>query len=300
MLDSNGTLILYGGGNEDGPWTISSGATINLNLGTYVTTPNGVISGGGQLKVTGASLRSVASRHLRSSRSRQVPSDGPGFLSIGKTFYWDGGTIAGTGGAELAGNGTGVISGVSGPMTLTDRTFNNYGYIAYAVNPGVGNSPLTLTGTAQFNTFGATDINADGSIFGSSGTSLGIFQAGLLEKSSSNGTSTISAPMTNDALVIAWNGTLVIGGNGGHTGTSTPTRVPRLPSVHRARRSTAASIYGPGNIAFLSGSGTEIDGDYYIGGQTSIARCSRDVRFLCVHAGLSLQRCRNAQPVRRL
>ncbi len=274
VLATNGTLILYGGGNGDGPYTINTGATINLNLGTYTMTPNGVISGGGQLELTGASLTigGVTTPAIFTLTAGTL--DGPGFLSIGKTFYWDGGTIAGSGGAELAGNGTGVLSGVSGPMTLTDRVFNNYGFIAYAVDPLSGNSPLTLTGSAQFNTYGATDINADGSIFGSSTTNIGVFQSGQFVKDTSNGTSTIAAPMKNDAFVASYSGTLVIAGSGTHTGTFYPDTGATIAFGASSTSINGGSIYGPGNIAFRSGSGTEIGGYYSIGGQTSIANAA--------------------------
>jgi uncharacterized repeat protein (TIGR01451 family) len=273
---SNGTLILYGGGNGNGPYTIGSGATINFNIGTYTMTPNGVISGPGQLQVSGATLTigGVTTPDIFSLSAGVL--DGPGFLSIGKAFYWDGGTIAGNGGAELAGHATGILSGIYGAMTLTDRVFNNYGFIVYAVNPGSGNLPLTLTGSAQFNTYGATEINADGSIFGSPTTNVGVFQSGQFVKDTSTGISTIAAPMTNEALVMVLDGTLVISGNGTHTGAFIPyySDTTIAFSATNTLVNGGGGISGNGNIAFYAESVTEIDGYYDIGGQTSIANAA--------------------------
>ncbi len=266
----SGSQFLFSGGTVD----IQSGATVDFQTGSNGATSGGVMGGGGTLSISGGSLNigSVTSPATFSLTAGTL--DGPGFLSIGKTFFWDGGTITGAGGAELAGGGTGTLSGVSGPMTLNDRTFTNYGYINYAVDPSLSNSPLTLTGIARFNTYGLTDITADGSILGGPSTSVGIFQAGQLQKSSSSGTSTISAPMTNDAFVAAWMGTLVIGGNGAHTGAFYPDTGATIAFGASSTSINGGSIDGPGNVAFLSGSGTEIDGDYYIGGQTSIANAA--------------------------
>jgi len=113
VLATNGTLILYGGGNGDGPYTINTGATINLNLGTYTTTPNGVISGGGQLEITGASLTigGVTTPAIFTLHTGTL--DGPGFLSIGKSFYWDGGTIADSFGETAAPSSPATVSGSS-------------------------------------------------------------------------------------------------------------------------------------------------------------------------------------------
>ena len=273
---SSGALVLSGGGNGNGPYGISSGATLDFSANTYTMTPNGVISGAGTLQVSGATLTigGVTNPDILSLSSGTL--DGAGFLSIGKTFYWDGGTIAGTGGAELAGHASGVLSGVSGPMTLTDRVFNNYGFINYAVNPSSGNSALTLTGTAQFNTYGATEISADGSISGASTTNLGVFQSGQFVKDSTTGTSTISAPMTNEAVVLVLDGTLVIGGNGTHTGAFLPYYSDTTIAFGAPNTlvNGGGGIAGNGNIDFLSGSSTEIDGYYDIGGQTHIANAS--------------------------
>jgi uncharacterized repeat protein (TIGR01451 family) len=270
---ASGTLTFQGGSQYEftnGTVDIQSGATMDFTTGSNGVTTGGVMGGAGGLSINGGTLNigSVVSPATFTLTAGVL--DGPGFLSIGKTFYWDGGTIQGTGGAELAGNGTGVLSGTSGPMSLIDRTFNNYGYIAYPVDPTAPDDPLTLSGAAQFNTYGMTDILGDGSIFGGATTSIGVFQSGVLQKSLGLGTSTINPPMTNDAVVVAHLGTLVIAGDGVHHGWFIPDHDATIAFGANSTTVAGGSIFGDGNVAFLNGSTSDIDGYYSIGQQTSI------------------------------
>jgi uncharacterized repeat protein (TIGR01451 family) len=265
----NGALYEFTNGTVD----IQSGGTIDFTTGSSGTTTGGVMGGAGTLSISGGTLNigSVTSPATFSLTSGGV-LDGPGFLSVGKTLFWDSGTITGSGGTELAGGGNGTLSG-AGPMNLNSRGFNNYGHISYAVDPAAGNSPLTLNGNAVFSTYGTFDFTADGSILGGATTSFGVFPNGFLVKSNGAGNSTINPPTTNDAVIEAYVGTMTLAGSGTHHGWFI---VDSKATIVFAASSTVlinASVFGAGNVAFPSGT-SDIDALYDIEGQTSIGTAS--------------------------
>ncbi|HEV7427903.1 MAG TPA: hypothetical protein VGQ46_16225 [Thermoanaerobaculia bacterium] len=271
---TSGTLALAGGGTGDAPFAISSGATLDFPSAKYNMTANGVVSGDGTLSVSGGTLSigGVTSPGTFSLTAGTL--DGPGFLSIRNFFFWDGGTITGAGGTELAGTGSGVLSGVSGAMNLSSRIFNNYGTINYSVDPTTANSPLTLTGSGAFNTYGTTSITADGSIMGGAGTSFGIFPNGVVQKTGGTGTSTINPPTTNDSVLFGFSGTIVLAGDGIHHGQFSPSSGGTIAFAANDTKLINALVFGDGNIAFLSESTSDIDAFYVITGQTSIANAN--------------------------
>jgi len=266
-----GTLNLTGGGTGDAPFVIDSFSVLSFPSGSYTMTTGGVVSGDGTLSINGGTLNigGVTSPGTFSLSSGTL--DGPGFLSIRHTFFWDGGTITGSGGSELAGGGTGVISGTAGPMTLTSRTFEDYGYINYAVDPNFGNSPLTLAGSGVFKVFGTFDFTADGMISGGPSSSFGVFPNGVVVKSGGSGTSTISAPTTNDNAIQSFIGTIELAGDGTHHGAFIPDTGATIAFAAPNTTLVNAAVFGGGNIAFLGGSNSDVDAFYDIGGTTSIA-----------------------------
>jgi uncharacterized repeat protein (TIGR01451 family) len=282
---NSGTLEIGGAGSvsfdngsnftfASGSVNIDSGGIVNFKTGSNGASTGGVFSGPGELSITGGTLNigAVTSPGIFSLTAGTL--DGPGFLSVTNTLYWDGGTMTGSGGSELAGGGSGVLSGTSGAMNLTSRTFNNYGYINYAVDPTSGNSPLTLNGSAVFNTYGTFDFTADGSISGGPSSSFGVFPNGVVRKTGGGGTSTINAPTTNDSLIEASSGTIALAGNGTHHGSFIADQGATIAFAASSTTILNGAVYGGGNIAFLSGSTSDIEAYYDIGGQTSIANAS--------------------------
>jgi uncharacterized repeat protein (TIGR01451 family) len=271
-----GTLTFENGSQYEftsGTVDIQNGTTMDFTTGSSGVTSGGVMGGGGTLSISGGTLNigSVTSPATFSLTSGGV-LDGPGFLSVGKTLFWDSGTITGSGGTELAGGGNGTLSG-AGAMNLNGRAFNNYGYISYAVDPAQGNSPLTLNGNAVFSTYGTFDFTADGSILGGATTSFGVFPNGFLVKSNGAGNSTINPPTTNDAVIEAFVGTMTLAGSGTHHGWFI---VDSKATIVFAASNTAlinASVFGAGNVAFPSGT-SDIDALYDVEGQTSIGTAS--------------------------
>jgi len=282
---NSGTLEIGGAGSvnfdsgsnftfANGAVNIDSGGIVIFKTGSNGASTGGVFSGPGELSITGGTLNigSVTSPGIFSFTAGTL--DGPGFLSVTNTLYWDGGTMTGSGGSELAGGGSGILSGSSGAMNLTGRTFNNYGYINYAVDPTSGNSPLTLNGNAVFNTYGTFDMTADGPITGGPSSSFGVFPTGVVQKSGGTGTSAINAPTTNDAVIEAFTGTIALNGDGIHHGWFIADDSATIAFGAADTTLLNAAVFGGGNVAFLSGSSSDIDAFYDVGGTTSIASAS--------------------------
>jgi uncharacterized repeat protein (TIGR01451 family) len=263
-----GTLSLAGSGTGDAPFSISGDATLDFPTGSYTMTTGGVVSGGGTLSVTGATLSIGGVTEPAGFTLTAGTLTGPGFLSIGSTFQWDGGTIAGTGGAELAGGANGSLTGSSGTMVLDGRTFNDYGFI-----DDQATSPLQLTNGAVLAIYGTFGM-ADGTSItcGCAGVQplLTVAPNGLLVKSNGNGTAIISAPSANNASVWVFSGTLEFQRGGTHTGGFNAFSGTTIAfNAAGSTFTSTSSIGGDGTIDFGPGS-DNISGYYSVTGTTSI------------------------------
>jgi uncharacterized repeat protein (TIGR01451 family) len=280
-----GTLTFQSGSQYEftnGTVDIQNGATMDFTTGSNGVTSGGVMGGVGTLSISGGTLTIGAVVSPGTFSMTAGVLDGPGFLSVTNTLFWDGGTITGSGGTELAGGGTGTLSGIGGAMTLNGRIFNNYGTITYTADPTVpGNGELTLVGTpslpAAFNTYGTTDIQGDGSIFGGPDTLVGVFPNGIFTKSSGFGISGINAPTQNDSVMWAQSGTLAPG-KGTHNGLfRVDSGATILFGASFTTLTYAAEVSGNGDIEF-GGEGTAVSDAYYdIWGKTTISLA--DVTF---------------------
>jgi uncharacterized repeat protein (TIGR01451 family) len=265
---SSGTLSLGGGGTGNGPFNIAGGAVLDFPSSTYTMTTNGVVSGDGTLSVSGGTLTigGVTSPGTFSLSAGQL--DGPGFLSIRNFLFWDGGTITGSGGAELAGTGSGTASGNIGPMTLDTRTFNIYGTLNYDATTNM----LHLNNNAALNTYGTFSFLGDGDILADGPSSVGIFPNGLMQKHNGTGVSVIQPTATNNATVFVTSGAIEFAGGGTHTGSFFPdSNGSTLGSIIFSASATInGSVSGAGNVSFTAGN-TDYNGFFYsIGGKTSI------------------------------
>jgi len=262
----SGAQFEFTGGSVD----IQNGATMDFILGSNGVTSGGVLSGDGTLSISGGTLNIGGVTSPGTFALSAGTLDGVGFLSIQKYFFWDGGTMTGSGGAELAGTGQGTISG-AGPMTLDTRTFNNYGTIGYPATTNL----LHLNNGAAFNTYGTFNFEDDGDIIADGPSSVGVFPNGLMQKHAGSGVSTIYPSSTNDATVFVTHGAIEFAGNGTHGGsfvTDVDMGAGTTGKVIFSAPSTTinGAIYGAGNVSFPSGY-TDYDGFFYsVGGMTSI------------------------------
>lgn len=265
---NSGTLHLNGGGNADAPISISGGATLDFPTGTYSTTPNGVIGGSGILAVTGGQLTAGGVTNPDYLTLSAGTLDGGGFLSVGKQFDWSGGTIAGNGGAELAGAGIGNFTGANGQMTLSGRTFNDYGYVNFTATT----NELYLTNGATLSIYGTFDCQNDGEIgSGSFATNtVNVAPNGILKKSGGTGTSLVEPYVTNTAQVYATTGTLEFSGGGMHTGSFYAFNGSTLRFSNAGTTfDSGSSVSGDGTIDF-TGSANTLGGSYDVAGTTVI------------------------------
>jgi uncharacterized repeat protein (TIGR01451 family) len=259
---ASGTLTFHSGSQfafSGGTIDIQNGGTVDFQTGSSGATTGGVMGGAGTLSISGGTLNIGAVTSPATFAMAAGILTGPGFLSIGQQFNWDGGTLMGSGGTELAGGGQGSLSGGIGPMVLDGRTFNNYGYIHYH---GATN-PLQLSNGATFNNYFTFEIDDDGPINGTAPASFNVYPNGLLWKvGGSGGTTTIYPQVTNNANVYASTGTLEFAGNSTNSGlffafSPATIKFSAASSVFDA----SSGIGGDGTIKFSAGT-SQISGDY--------------------------------------
>jgi len=271
-VGSGATLMLRGGGTGGAPFSIDNGGTLDFPSGSYTMLAGGSVDGPGTLAVSGGSLEIGGVTEPDHFRLSAGTLTGNGFLSIGKGFDWSGGTITGTGGSELQGNGFGTISGADGPMVLDGRTFNNYGSISYTATT----QSLMLQNGATLGTYGTFDVQVDGAI--TCGCALPplikVAPNGVLMKSGGSGIFSIQAPLENTATIYSFSGTLQFTAGGTHTGGFYAFGGGK---VQWAGGSTTfqpfSNISGDGQIEFFSGSAV-IGGTYDVTGQTELTGAS--------------------------
>jgi len=264
-----GTLNLTGGGTGDAPFVIDSFSVLDFPSGSYTMTTGGVLSGAGTLSISGGTLSIGGVTEPGTLSLSAGTLTGPGFLSIKNAFFWDGGTITGTGGAELAGTGQGTISGAIGPMLLDTRTFDNYGTITYDAATNV----LHLNNNAELDTYGTFNFDGDADIIADGPSKVGIFPNGLMQKHNGTGVSVIEPLAQNDATVFVTSGTIEFAGGGTHSGSFVPdSNGSTVGTIAFSNSSTTINggVFGAGNVSFPSGD-TDYNGFFYsIGGKTSI------------------------------
>jgi len=260
VFANSGTLALAGGGSGDAPFTIASGATLDFPSGSYTMTPNGTVSGGGTLSVSGGTLSIGGVTAPTNFAISAGTLTGAGFLSVSGPFTWDGGTITGSGGTEIAGSGTGLFTGANGAMVLDGRTFNDYGTVTFTSM----SNPLALMNAAAFNVYGNFDFLCDGGVStDGSATSFNVLPNGVLSKSGGAGTTVIASPAYNDSTVLVTIGTLDFDGGGTHSGCFFVS-APGVLAFSTNTNSASGCITGDGTVSFPSGS-TFITGFYDVG-----------------------------------
>ncbi|HVR37628.1 MAG TPA: DUF11 domain-containing protein, partial [Thermoanaerobaculia bacterium] len=270
VVDNASTLALADGGNGDAPFAINDSSVLAFPSALYTMGTGGVVSGSGTLMINGGTLSIGGVTSPGGFVMTAGTLTGAGFLSIVNTMNWSGGTIAGTGGTELAGNGSGTISGADGAMTLDGRVFNDYGFINYTATT----NSLTLVNNAVFAVFGSFDFQDDGSVNGSSPASLTVSPNGGLSKNGGVGISSINVPFTNNASVFCSTGMLKVAGNGTHNGSFFTGSGGTIEFAAGSTTINNGFVGGDGVIKFSCGGSTDISGTYQVTGTTVITSAS--------------------------
>ena len=263
---TSGTLAVGGGGSGDGPFTIDAGAILDFPASTYTMTPNGVVSGSGTLSVSGGTLSIGGVTSPGAFAMSAGTLTGAGFLSVTSSMDWSGGTITGSGGAELAGTASATFSGADGLMILDGRTFNVYGHAYYSADTNF----LQLANGATLAVYGTFELTGDGSILSTGSPLFAVEPNGFVFKTGGTGTSTIDAPTANDATVDAFTGVLELAGDGTHNGSFYSSSGATIAfSASSTTLTGSSSIFSDGTIHFASGI-TSMSGYYSVNGTTLI------------------------------
>jgi hypothetical protein len=247
----NGTLLLNGGGLNDGAITVPIGTTLNLGGGTFAASPGSSITGPGDFIVSGAvatltGLVNLSGTHTFSGGTADLIGN---YICTNNTLLINGGTanFSGTGpitpaivnltggtlggsnlvtvsgalnwsGGNMAGNGRTVIpSGVtlsianSGLLFITGRTLENGGAALWT-----GTGSIALSSAVITNRAGALFHTMSPGSFLFGGGPSRFDNAGTFRKSASTGATTVESntSFTNYGTVDIRSGLLAA--NGGY------------------------------------------------------------------------------------
>jgi uncharacterized repeat protein (TIGR01451 family) len=263
----DGKAVLSGGGTSDAPFYLNTSGEVNFPSGTaYTMNTGGTVSGPGTLSVTGGTLTigGVTSPGIFVFKGGTL--DGNGYLAIGKTFTWTGGSFTGAGGTQLDGTGTGTITGNDAAMSLNGRNFDVYGQIGYAPTA----NEMTID-SATMTVFGNFNIENDGDILNGANGVFKISPNGVVSKTGGNGLSVISAGLLNNSMLAVYTGTLRIDSSAGvHKGGFLAFGSGTLQFNGGATLDPASGIGGFGTVAFTSGT-VDVQGAYSLNGLTTIS-----------------------------
>jgi hypothetical protein len=264
----SGTLNLSAGGTGGGTFIVESGAT--LSAGNY-TLSNATVNDAGSfqigtfnnltisgpstienLTIDGGTVTANAALTIQNLTMTGGTLTGPATVTIEDNFNWQGGSLTGTGDTVL--DGTSTLTGSF--FSPLERQVDNFGTATV-----VAGTSVTFENNAIWNNQpGSTLILPDSaglSSFFSGGSAFN--NAGTVEKTAPNGTSTISIAFNNTGTVDVQSGTLSLVGGGTGSGTFTIESGAVL----------SASSYTLQN-ATVSGAGTLQAGNLTIGGTTTI------------------------------
>jgi fibronectin-binding autotransporter adhesin len=240
----SGGLSLRSGGENDGDFAVSVGASVNLAGGTHDFVPISTLTGAGDLVVSGgvanlAGLVNLAGKHTFSAGTANITGDYlcvSNTLSIaGATVNFDGsgvvspaalnmglfGTLGGSNPVtvsgpttlqapcSMTGSNTVVANGgltILSSLTLSGRTLVN---TSSALWSNAGPVSITLNnGAVLSNAFGATfDCAVNGEIENGDNISM-VINAGLFRRTSGSEPLTVRTPFVNSGTVEAQSGTL--------------------------------------------------------------------------------------------
>jgi hypothetical protein len=261
-LNSNATVA----GLELGS-AISGQQVLLINSSTRTLTVNGpfVVRDKGLLRLTAGTIT------------------GTGDLTIASVFEWQGGTLSGSGVAQVDSGGTLSISGSVG-KSVNGRTLRNSGLIQLG-----GTGTVTLSGNAllENEATGRFDAIADANV-ASSGTPRSTWNnLGQFRRVSGNGTVNVSTAFNNQGEVEVLSGLLQFSGTGNAAGRFSVAANTTLRFSADYTLAPAGVIEGAGRAEFTGGSAT-LNGTYNITGSTLVSSGSLTASGTVVNVGNSL------------
>ncbi len=287
-----GALYLYGGGTNTGAFVLATLTALKLN-GTYDILNGATMAGDGTLEVAGGATTVDAGVTTLSTASGNLAIS-EGIATFNADVSFTGGLTLGN--AMLAGIGTVTFGeastwspyGASAIMDGTGNTvFNGHLEIsAYSKAEMTNGRTVTVGATASYSSLvggyetlvlrdGSTlQINGsfellDNTEIKSSGLASSIKNDGQFLKSGGTGTSTISLPFSNTAMVQVGTGTLYLSGGGSSTGDFAPATgaILKLNGSHTI--TGGATMSGSGTLEAAGGT-TIVDGRFDVAGNFTL------------------------------
>jgi hypothetical protein len=268
----SGTLVLAGGGTNNGCLSVDAGATLNVAGGTFISSPDSSIAGGGQFIFSGGTANFTGD-----------------WLGVNNTFNFSGGTAnfdgTGTvaplmlnltngvlGGAQTVTVGSGM-NWTGGAMNGTGRTVIPLGVTLHAIIPFAAfmttrtleiGGTMIWAGMGTINLNDAVITNRPGALFDVQNASSMNFgggtarldNAGTFRKSSTGQSSFNGVSVNNYSDVEIHAGTLSFLGGGFNTGTINVPAGTALELGGGFDSSVGSSIAGAGQFTATFGTVT--------------------------------------------
>jgi YD repeat-containing protein len=251
-----GSIDLDNDGTNTGVLNVAAGASLDFTStnGTqnYTIGPGATWQGAGSLDIDGQFVDLLVDTNFTVPDLNLIDGaiDGMSDLTITGTLDWTGGTMQGTGtttipsGATLAFGGAGTRPGL-------DRTLENSGIATWSGSEGLaGNGVFDNLSGATFTIQNAGEFDPQ------------VNNAGLLEKTSSSGTGSVSFPaflFNNTGMVDINSGSITLFNDGTDTGIFDVASGSSL--VYISTNGTQNFTIGPG-ATWIGGGSLDIDGGF--------------------------------------
>jgi uncharacterized repeat protein (TIGR01451 family) len=217
---ASGAIALAGGGTLAGNVT-TVGATnavmVPLAQVTLAGTAN--VNGLGTLLVNGGTLQAnspLALGSLLELKSGTV--NGTGNLTLNSGMKWEGGTMSGTGHTVIPNGQTLDATAPIAALTLSGRTIDNNGNFNF--DPTATPFALNFNSASVLNNngTGVFDIRNNGTLLTDTPLSSGIFNAGIVKRSTGTGNFRIDVQVGNSGTLNPQTGLLQLNNGGFNTG----------------------------------------------------------------------------------
>jgi hypothetical protein len=204
----SGTVGLNFGGTQSGSVNVASGAMLNFSGATHTVLAGFSATGPGTLMISGGEVdfNSLTASPVSNLTLTGGTLGGTGLLAVNGPFVWSYGEITNTGGVTL--NGTSSLNGAGDDTMILFGYLINAGALTWSgsgQNLYIYNGTLTNLASGTITTI--ADVSSDGD------GSLG--NAGLLIKTNTTGTTTLSADFVNTGTLDVQSGTISL--TGGYT-----------------------------------------------------------------------------------
>jgi hypothetical protein len=257
---STGILALSKGGSNTGTFSLATGTRLEIPADTYTLNAGTTFTGTGAVRTSSSGTLSVAADvTVINLEQTNGTVTGAANLTISTSYMWSAGTLSGTG-ATIIPMGSVLNITTTSTKSLT-RSINNAGTTNWTdsnINSGQGavftnqNGGMLLIQGDDFWSFN----------LGGATSQLVNQQGGVITKSITGGTTTLSLPFTNAGGVTLSTGILALSKGGSNTGTfslATGTRLEIPADTYTLNAGT--TFTGTGAVRTSSGGTLSVAAD---------------------------------------